>query len=376
MSNTFILGAPTRVFLHAAETPSDLFAITGNTGNSIFRYAVHKAIGWEAPLLPWRHSNSDTRCSMVIPCANFLGPQQDLKNRAAILSKTQNSLVALGLGAQSANFNSYPDLDDGHKSFLQALREKAKNKNIPNVGVRGPYTKKVIDYYGYTGLATVLGCPSHFINESNRLGKQLEERFSKNEKIAISAGNPNKKNLYDVEKFLINKMESAEGRYIVQHPKPFVQLASGEFSKLNPKQLNAYREFLNPDLSVDEFINWVRQYLIAFFDAADWMHYLKGYDVVMGTRIHGTMVALQAGTPGICITHDSRTKEMCDFMSIPSLSADDLIKFDSVEQVVDFINFDGNAFDSRRRELAGEYVHFLESNEVNVSPYLKVLASQ
>lgn len=374
MSTSFILGAPTRIFPHGSETPSDLFSITGNMGNSIFRYAVHKAIGWESPFLPWRNKNGNTSKPIVIPCANFLGPQQDLKNRADLLSKMENSIVALGLGAQSAGFDSYPDLNDGHKNFLQALKDSAKYRNVSNVGVRGPYTKKVIEHYGYTGLATVLGCPSHFINESNRLGKTLEERMSKMEKIAISGGNPNKKNLYDVERFLINTMEEFEGSYIVQHPKPFVQLACGEASKLNPKQLESYREFLKPNLSSDDFIRWARQYLVAFFDAADWMHYLESYDLVIGTRIHGTMVALQAGTPAICITHDSRTKEMCDFMAIPSLSAEDLGKLDSVDQVVDFINFDGNAFDNRRRELAGEYVYFFESNEVGVSAYLKSLS--
>lgn len=376
MSNSFILGAPTRIFPHGSETPSDFFSITGNTGNSIFRYAVHKAIGWESPFLPWRNKNSNATKPIVIPCANFLGPQQDLKNRADLLSKTKNSIVALGLGAQSADFDSYPDLNDGHKSFLQALKDSAKYHNVSNVGVRGPYTKKVIEHYGYTGLATVLGCPSLFINESKSLGRNLEERFSKIDKIAISGGNSNKKNLYNVERFLLDKMEETEGGYIVQHPKPFVQLACGEASKLSPKQLNAYREFLKPSLSNDEFISWVRKYLVAFFDAADWMHYLESYDLVIGTRIHGTMVGLQAGTPAICITHDSRTKEMCDFMSIPSLDAGQLNKFDSVEQIVDFINFDGTEFDSRRKELAGEYVNFLESNDVSVATYLKELAGK
>ncbi|MFG6179147.1 polysaccharide pyruvyl transferase family protein [Halomonas sp. THAF12] len=375
MSNSFILGAPTRIFSRAGDAPSDLFAITGNTGNSIFRYAVHKAIGWEAPLLPWRNKNTDHDKPVVIPCANFLGPQQDLKNRAALLEKTKNSLVALGLGAQSPSLDSFPELDAGHKDFLQALKEKSKHKNIPNVGVRGPYTKKVIDHYGYEGIAEVLGCPSHFINEDSGLGKGLEKRFSRISRIAVSGGNPNKKNLRDVESFLIGKMEESNGGYVVQHPKPFVQLACGELSKLNSKQVNMYREFLKPGLSDKEFVGWASEHLVAFFDAADWMDHLKEYDLVIGTRIHGTMAALQAGVPAICVTHDSRTKEMCDFMSIPSLDAGDLLKLDSMDQVVDFVDFDGSQYDGRRRELAGNYVNFLESNDVNVSPYLKALAA-
>ena len=48
-----------------------------------------------------------------------------------------------------------------------------------------------------------------------------------------------------------------------------------------------------------------------------WIDDLRGFDFSFGTRIHGTIAALLAGTPAVVLAHDSRTLELARYFDIP-----------------------------------------------------------
>jgi hypothetical protein len=52
-------------------------------------------------------------------------------------------------------------------------------------------------------------------------------------------------------------------------------------------------------------------------DPTTWMDYLETFDFSFGTRIHGTVAALLAGTPALLLAHDSRTLELANYHDIP-----------------------------------------------------------
>jgi hypothetical protein len=54
-----------------------------------------------------------------------------------------------------------------------------------------------------------------------------------------------------------------------------------------------------------------------FVDPWTWMDHLRDFDFNFGTRIHGTITALVAGTPGYLFAHDSRTLELARYFDIP-----------------------------------------------------------
>ena len=54
-----------------------------------------------------------------------------------------------------------------------------------------------------------------------------------------------------------------------------------------------------------------------FLDPYPWIEDLRTRDFSFGTRIHGTIAALLAGTPGLVIAHDARTLELARYFDIP-----------------------------------------------------------
>ena len=54
-----------------------------------------------------------------------------------------------------------------------------------------------------------------------------------------------------------------------------------------------------------------------FVDPVPWIDFLATRDFVFGSRIHGTIAGLIAGTPAFVLAHDSRTLELARYFEIP-----------------------------------------------------------
>ena len=54
-----------------------------------------------------------------------------------------------------------------------------------------------------------------------------------------------------------------------------------------------------------------------YVDPWPWIDDLRDFDFSFGTRIHGTIAALLAGTPAVVLAHDSRTLELARYFDIP-----------------------------------------------------------
>jgi hypothetical protein len=141
-----------------------------------------------------------------------------------------------------------------------------------------------------------------------------------------------------------------------------VQIARGETDSVGAEVLNQCRDFACPHLSPEEFLRWSHRHGEVFFDVASWMSYYRRFDFVIGMRIHGVMLALQAGVPAVCIAHDSRTRELCEFMGVPHVLASKVISGIHRDQLADFWDMDMQSFDANRLDLAGKYGKFLNGN--------------
>jgi len=57
--------------------------------------------------------------------------------------------------------------------------------------------------------------------------------------------------------------------------------------------------------------------VVSFVDCDTWICFLRKRDLVCGTRIHGGIAGILAGTPTHIIAFDSRTLELCRYFGIP-----------------------------------------------------------
>jgi len=98
-----------------------------------------------------------------------------------------------------------------------------------------------------------------------------------------------------------------------------------------------------------------------FIDPTTWIDHLGTRDFVFGTRIHGNVAALMAGTPAVALPWDSRTSELCDFHSIPHRRATPELMA-TVDAAELYAEADFGPFNAARAGRRAEFVAFLGRN--------------
>lgn len=371
MPNLFTFGLNESVAASSSIHTKELYNLVGhNTGNLAFHYAINRLIGSVPRTASWSTS-TDKINSMgnmgIMPCANQLGTHMNMGGLAKVFQELKANFIAIGLGAQGdVNHNDIPELPEGTLAWLDALVSRAAS-NHPNITVRGDYTLRVLQHYGFGEKAISLGCPSLLINKTNDLGAKLEERYKlKVNKVAIAAGHPNWKALSALEASLIRMMEDTNGMYIVQATDEAVALSRNDFSYVSNEYLHNLKHYLRLNLDDAQFTQWIRNFFVSFYNIPAWMEYLRRFDFVVGSRIHGVMLAIQAGVPGLCIAHDSRIRELCEKCKIPFVMADAVKQGITLQDLPHLVEFDGKAFDKNRESIAQQYQKFFHNNGVSI----------
>ncbi len=378
MSNAFIFGLNDEVDGSWNMTTESAYGHAGgNVGNLVFHYAIRKILGGRPEVIAW-HDPAEKVNKMgkigVMPCANQLGPHIDFGSLADRFSALDVPLVAVGLGAQgNSDYGTVPGVPEGTQNWVRQIGARSR-PGIPNIGVRGPFTLEVLNRYGLGEKAIITGCPSLFINPDPDLGQKIERRFHRPVgRIAVASGHYGWKQYSKIEASLTRMMESTGGSYIIQSPLEMVALARGESDMIPANILEQCRDYACPHLDLADFKAWTRRYFKVFFNVSEWMECMRSYDFVIGTRIHGIMVALQAGVPAMCIAHDSRTRELCETMHVPFILAQNVMNGMTREDLQKKFIFDGAAFDKNRKLLAERFDNFLLANGVEPSVWLKAI---
>lgn len=360
-------------------------AASGNTGNLLFNYALEQLIELSGADVRWSTPaevlNADGE-ALLLPMANNIGKHMDLLKSGPKLDGVNVPVIAMGLGAQfqlADDFDtSFSVIPETSKQWLRTLCEKA---DVPNVSVRGKLTHKVFEQMGLGDKAVPLGCPSHFLSNQKALGARLQEASSglvseMPNGVGITAGNPALANLAKLEQFLISLVNNHGGSYIVQSPKSLICLAEGWSDSLEPSEISTVNERFFPDTTQQNMLSWFRQHARTYVSVPQWHRDIAKFDMVVGTRIHGCQIALQAGVPAVCLHIDSRTKELCETMQIPTLHAREFQQSPSLEKLVSTLqNWDWDGYDRNRLKLAAQTVQFVEQNGLKPTKHFTSLIS-
>ncbi len=355
----------------------DLAQVMHLSGNNVGNFAF-----WNAAR---RLVDADIRCfgfgakpeslgtsidAVMIPAANFLNPTGDLGWLARLIVQIDKPCVVVGLGAQSESEDEIPALKDGTVQFLRQV-----GRRTPFIGVRGAFSKRVCEQYGVRNVR-VMGCPSLFTNADRRLGQAVASRWKRPiAKLAIHAACI-KGQARQAERALFARLYEQPGSsYIIQRPVELMKVCRGEsLTESDERYVDKSHGFLAPDLSRSRFVDTLRAFGTVPYSVDSWIYALGGHSHSVGTRIHGAMMSLAAGLPTVCITHDTRTRELCETMRVPSIGSNELRCLGPVSDLFASIPFDAQAFEDNRTRLAHEYLSLVNEAGLGPSEHLRRLA--
>ncbi|WEK13794.1 MAG: polysaccharide pyruvyl transferase family protein [Candidatus Microbacterium phytovorans] len=243
---------------------------------------------------------------LVIPLANafrksFL-PRLDRLTDVIRLLDIPVSVIGVGaqfpLGADVADAPA--ELRDAVRSFVSAVLDRS-----PSIGVRGGFTRDFLVALGFDDRTIdVIGCPSLYgFGGDGVLAPRRE--LTPDARLAVTYS----PYLRDAGTFVRTVTTAYRDSYVVpQTVEALALLLWGD-----PTPYAAKRDL--PETASHELYRTDRMRF--FVDATTWIDTLRDRDLVVGTRIHGTIAGLLAGVPAILIAHDTRTRELAEFHSIP-----------------------------------------------------------
>ena len=336
-----------------------LFDASGsNLGNFAFIEALWRHLQPQVTLLPWHVEPEQARetCDvLVLAAANQLGPHNDLGGFATHLERIGLPVVALGLGAQAPTLESPVRLPPGTERWVRVLAALAPT-SAPNIGLRGEFSRRVLERLGLADRAAIIGCPSNFLNDRPDYYAVLQRRVEKRriDRLCVAAGSRHFPDMAPIERRLAQFVAATSGSYVVQADLDLLRFARGE-----PCELEAARRFLAPNLSPAAFAVWRQRHATSFTDATSWADALRGFDFAVGARLHGVIMAFQAGIPGGVLAFDSRTWELCQTMTIPARASQDIPPDFALNSLYALFPLDVAAYAATRERLRGVYVDLL-----------------
>jgi polysaccharide pyruvyl transferase WcaK-like protein len=153
------------------------------------------------------------------------------------------------------------------------------------------------------------------------------------------------------------------GIYVQQSVEPFFNVLRAENpysdSTASSETLESLRMALAPNLDKLDFKRFLSANLRLYISIDQWMEDISKFDLSIGLRLHGNMVAHQAGCPAIWVHHDARTQELVDTMALPSITITQFNNSKSIYEIKDLAKVDYPLYMKKRAELKEAYLNFM-----------------
>jgi hypothetical protein len=310
--------SPFRVASQEEFIQQDL--IGTNSGNLLFSDVTHKLLLTERTELTsngLRTNASAERARQineeydvfVVPLANAFRPsfRGALDRLSDLIEQLTIPVVVLGVGAQTSETYNTQRLDPikaSVKRFVRAVLDRSAS-----IGVRGELTASYLKDLGFSEV-DIIGCPSMFLHGETFPVPRDPGTLDASSRIAINLS-PGATSVGDVSGLARHAYERfPQLTYFAQNLADAELLFWGDTSMVTMTELPPFPRQLKHPLFQE---NKVRVPL----DPRTWLEELATHDFSYGTRIHGNIAPLLAGTPSVVLVHDSRTLELCRYFGIP-----------------------------------------------------------
>lgn len=333
-----------------------------NVGNALFSGSVHRALsgpGREVvsnSLLTELGGVDDAYVARInaefdffaIPLANaFRGSfVPSLRRLTSVIQRLTIPVAVIGVGGQARlGDGGMPDeVRTATTAFMKAVLDRSAS-----VGIRGEHTRSMLAELGFGDEhVRVIGCPSLYDLPADHRVEKGRPALDPSSRIALNL-TPSVTRMAPVVERDLGRFENLV--YFPQEHTDLALLMWAEDAGGDPRMpVRASHRLFREDRA--EF----------YLDASTWVGALAEYDFAYGTRIHGNIAALMAGTPAHVVVHDSRTAELAEFHRIPATAISDLPEHGGASELYaasDFAQF--NAAHPRNLE---NYMDFLDENAV------------
>ncbi|HEY4261083.1 MAG TPA: polysaccharide pyruvyl transferase family protein, partial [Schlesneria sp.] len=300
---------------------------------------------------------------IVIAAANFIFRNFDLSALTNFIESTKLPCVIVGLGAQApATRHKVTDIPEGSRRFLHVMSDRSNT-----IGVRGYFTAEVMNDFGIKNVRAV-GCPSLYRSLTRDLkivrpdlAKPLQVSLNGSRNVIDHAVSPEAARRVEA-KILMLSIENGYD-YVLQNEDPEMQvLWSTEWPTEFIPHIQSIVATLGLDVSENTLINHIRSKNRLFFELDGWDKYISRFDYSLGTRFHGNLIALTNGVAATIFTHDSRTTELAELMSIPHVPVEDVTDL-NVNELATAGDYD--RFERKYQLLYDRFAEFLNENGLN-----------
>ncbi|MCS6897301.1 MAG: polysaccharide pyruvyl transferase family protein [Nitrospira sp.] len=290
-------------------------AVGRNTGNLMFTEAIFRLIEADFHNVgfsfepDWVNVHCDC---LVIPAANWLNEYSEWDWFTERLHQLKIPAIVIGLGLQAASSDiSHVKVNDSCRRLLDFFASQP----IP-ISVRGNFTRDWLRSLGIEHTVTT-GCPSLYMNIFNNdhssCGQGLifqSTRYGLSPSF-LGSDSINRRMfdfMVDFDMPMIYQSEPEEMFLLT------VQASASTLGQPKAQLLmDLYKCHTVPELDARLTKNGK-----VFYDLMAWSEFVQAHWGVLGTRLHGAILALNSGRPAILVPHDSRTAEMASFAGIPA----------------------------------------------------------
>lgn len=312
-----------RILLRSPKSPFEVVPplevyrrnlIGENSGNLVFIHAAHRILSThdaevEAGGLTPRPEDADAvnerYDAYVIPYANAFRPRflPSLERMTRFLEHLRIPVVVLGVGVDATldyDFSGLRSVDDAARAFVNAVLERS-----PSIGVRGEATEAYLRTLGFRDVE-IVGCPSMFLHGARLPVEKRVAALDRDSPISINVS-PYRSEMGDV---LLHHLERYRRLVYIAQDRPSLGLMLG----VEDPAASATPSRSPVHLSHPVFQQGRARFYV---EPWQWISDLRSFDFAFGSRIHGNIAALLAGTPAYLFAHDARTLELARYFAIP-----------------------------------------------------------